>query len=561
LALCVLACYWGVLIHQLGAQWSVYEQYHYGWAVPFLCLYLLWRRLGVAQASSPAGLVVPLSDGPVVPQSRSRWSYFCFPLSAFCFRAQVPLVFVAVLYAPTRLLHEANPIWRLTSLLLALEVIVLTLCFVCLIGGLPGLRRFMFPIAFFLVAVPWPSGLEGFVVQSLTRWNVGATVELLALLGVPAIQHGNVIEIGAGMVGIDEACSGIRSFQATLMISLFLGEFYLLGAGRRALCVLAGFACSFLFNLGRTSFLTWVGATKGTAAIAHWHDPAGVTILVACFLSLWALSLFLKRSPVVSWSAARREEIGERREKLGVSGPIVSLCRRLLAWWSRSLVVPSSRGLVVLLSLLLWFLAVEIGTELWFRSHENRSLAMSPWDLKSGADAPGFAKVEIPGDILGQFKADEAAQRLWRDPAGNSWQHYYFRWLPGHSLAKRVTVQLAKTHGPEKCLPAIGMTLKSYLGVITVPVGGMSLAFQQYLFTAEGRPLHVFYGLYEDPAGSAVLANRRKDSASRVAAALAGSRNYGQRFLEIAISGPEQPLDARAALTRSLPALITSAKR
>jgi hypothetical protein len=68
---------------------------------------------------------------------------------------------------------------------------------------------------------------------------------------------------------------------------------------------------------------------------------------------------------------------------------------------------------------------------------------------------------------------------------------------------------------------------------------------------------HVFYGIYEDPAGSAVLANRRMDSASRVAAALAGSRNYGQRFLEIALSGPEQPQDARAALTRALPGLIS----
>src|ERR1022692_2152988 len=48
----VVGCYWAILIYYLGAQWSVYEQYNYGWAVPFLCLYLLWRR--VAQASSPS---------------------------------------------------------------------------------------------------------------------------------------------------------------------------------------------------------------------------------------------------------------------------------------------------------------------------------------------------------------------------------------------------------------------------------------------------------------------------------------------------------------------------
>jgi hypothetical protein len=72
--------------------------------------------------------------------------------------------------------------------------------------------------------------------------------------------------------------------------------------------------------------------------------------------------------------------------------------------------------------------------------------------------------------------------------------------------------------------------------------------------------VHVFYGIYEDAAGSAELANRRKNSASRIAAALAGSRNYGQRFLEIAVSGPERAADARAALCRALPTLIKIGK-
>lgn len=57
-----------------------------------------------------------------------------------------------------------------------------------------------------------------------------------------------------------------------------------------------------------------------------------------------------------------------------------------------------------------------------------------------------------------------------------------------------------------------------------------------------------------------MLANRSKGFASRVTAALAGIRNYGQRLLKIAISGPEGPLDAGAALARSLPTLITVEK-
>src|SRR2546421_237771 len=163
-----------------------------------------------------------------------------------------PLFFLALagcalLYAPTRLVHEANPVWRLTSLLWTLEVIGLTLLVVRLVLGVKRLAQIVFPIVFFVVAVPWLYPVEVFMVESLTRLNVGVTIELLGLFGTPAVEHGNVIEVGKGMVGIDEACSGIRSFQATLMIALFLGEFYRLTVARRVVCVIGGFFFLFWF--------------------------------------------------------------------------------------------------------------------------------------------------------------------------------------------------------------------------------------------------------------------------------------------------------------------------
>ena len=146
------------------------------------------------------------------------------------------------------------------------------------------------------MAVPWPSVIEGPVIQGLMRANTGVTVELLGVIGVPAIQHGNVIEVATGRVGIDDACSGIRSLQATLMLAMFFGELYALGARRRALCVFAGFALAFVFNVGRTLLLTWVASAKGVGAVASWHDPAGVTILVGCFLSLWLIARGLQKA-------------------------------------------------------------------------------------------------------------------------------------------------------------------------------------------------------------------------------------------------------------------------
>ena len=79
-------------------------------------------------------------------------------------------------------------------------------------------------LLFMLIALPWPVQLEQAIIQGLMRLVAGLTVGVVTLMGIPAIQHGNLIEVGAGLVGIDEACSGVRSLQSSLMLSLFLGE-------------------------------------------------------------------------------------------------------------------------------------------------------------------------------------------------------------------------------------------------------------------------------------------------------------------------------------------------
>src|SRR5438552_14003883 len=101
--LIVLGVYWLALIHQLGAQWSLYEQYNYGWSVPFLCAYLIWQRVHNSTSK--------------VQSSKFVASPSSFSLLLLC----------ALLYTPTRFFHEANPVWRLTCLLWTLEIIGLTL--------------------------------------------------------------------------------------------------------------------------------------------------------------------------------------------------------------------------------------------------------------------------------------------------------------------------------------------------------------------------------------------------------------------------------------------------
>src|SRR6266513_227035 len=136
------------------------------------------------------------------------------------------IILPALVLVPIRLIQEANPDWRLLSWTMAICAVLISAAGIYLAGGTSWLRHFAFPILFFLVAVPWPTSLEQIVIQGLMRIDALINFEILPAIRIPAVQMGNVIEVGCGFVVIDEACTGIRSLQATFMVSLFLGEFY-----------------------------------------------------------------------------------------------------------------------------------------------------------------------------------------------------------------------------------------------------------------------------------------------------------------------------------------------
>ena len=154
---------WAVLLNHLRVEWTLNPQYGYGWAVPFLCAYLLWKKfLPTASVQDP----VAHSSLTAIPRLPFAICYLLLALGA-------------LLYAPTRLVEQANPDWRLVSWALALDVVGLTLLLIYLVGGAFWLKRLAFPVVYFLVAVPWPTLVEGPVIQGLTRADASVTVELM----------------------------------------------------------------------------------------------------------------------------------------------------------------------------------------------------------------------------------------------------------------------------------------------------------------------------------------------------------------------------------------------
>ena len=414
------------------------------------------------------------------------------------------------------------------------------------------------------------------MIQGLTRANAGATIEILGLIGVPAVQHGNVIEVGTGVVGIDDACSGIRSFQATLMLSLFFGEIYRLTVRRRVVLCLLGFGLSFLFNVGRTTLLTWVAASKGIPAIANWHDPAGVTILVSCFVFLWLAAVWFARGKgegegersgkvgrceggkVGRWEGGKvgRCEGGkgttERRaaecapyppEQGGAGSPL-----RAAQAPSRFCTFPLSHLAGFLLP---WVVMVEIGVEAWYRVHEQQRPAAPAWTVSLPRSNPTYQDLPLTEKTRQFLRYDEAQNGAWTEPDDWRVQAIYLRWNPG-----RGAVHLAKSHTPEVCLPAAGREVTARSGLRRIRVHGLELPFRAYTVRDDAGPLHVFYCLWEDRAADQGFETTKLTYGNRLAPVLAGRRNAGQRSLEIILRGAPDEAAAEARLAQVLEKVV-----
>jgi exosortase len=178
--------------------------------------------------------------------------------------------------------------------------------------GWEGLRQFAFVFAFLFLALPVPETIYYPLVSHLQSKIAGLNVELLNLVGIPAERLGNAIRLPACVVGIDEACSGIRSLQSAVMATVFIGWYTL----RRRSLRMALFGLGILLALGgnllRSFLLSYAAHIKGPGAIASYHDAAGWSILAFTAAGVagaaWALARWEK---TLEDYASRAETIGQ----------------------------------------------------------------------------------------------------------------------------------------------------------------------------------------------------------------------------------------------------------
>lgn len=414
----------------LSVEWRTNAQYHYGFGVPVMFVYMLWQRW-----AGPAGTPLP------------RVLNITLVAAAWC-----PI-------ALGELLRWHDPIWRVTGGMLVLGATLLTVAWLGAAGGRPLLRRELFPIAFGWLALPWPVPVELFLTQHLLHFVTRVSALVLNNAGVAALQQGNAIEVSHGLVGIDEACSGIQSLQASLVASLFLGEFFQHRIARRWMLVAVSAIIAIIANIGRVITLTLIVNKSGQVAAAQAHDTVGSIATVCTFLVILAIAMWK------SDSTPERKRTDEVRPPAG-------------GW-----IAFASFALVPLLA---W---------MWFRSARvpDANLPQRPhWSIDATALPPGW--ITEPLDPTPQERtmlqfSDWEGLRI-HSPDGWVAQVIHLFWKPGTSMPS-----MAFYHTPAMCMPWAGWTQVGGAGQVTLPVRDASIPFVSYRFRQGSEELAVLQSL------------------------------------------------------------------
>jgi len=147
-----------------------------------------------------------------------------------------------------------------------------------------------FPVLIWLISAPMVSVVESRVNLLLLRHVVNVVAATFTILGLPIEQHGNVLALPTGNVGVEEACSGIRSLTACLFAGSFLAAVFLDRAWKKVALVVAAALFAVFTNVLRSLFLTAWAYRHGPAAIEGFiHDAAGYAVLALTTLGLLVL--------------------------------------------------------------------------------------------------------------------------------------------------------------------------------------------------------------------------------------------------------------------------------
>jgi exosortase len=293
------------LIYDQYHWWQLRDEYAFGFIVPFFVGYVIFDRWPRISAVLIPAAEAEASTARTEPASSRRWSIFYTVIAVLMLTGGVFCFGLGAVYRGV----EGSNLISSNMIAFGFANMILGGVFlytdetadnkpVSLKGRLIVTSLFLFPAVIWMLSVPMFNAVQHAISTFLMNKVAIIVFQTFDVLGFAIIQEGSILKLPNGDVGVEDACSGIRSLTACLFAGSFLGAVYFEQLWKKVFMVGTAMLFAFINNIFRSLFLTGWAYGKGPDALnshveilgfdlGNVHDFTGWVVLgmtVVCLL-------------------------------------------------------------------------------------------------------------------------------------------------------------------------------------------------------------------------------------------------------------------------------------
>lgn len=162
--------------------------------------------------------------------------------------------------------------------------------------GRQAAKEALFPLAFLIFMVPFPTSLQEMVVSVLRWGSLESAYWVFSVLGVPLLREGSVLNIPGLSLDVAPQCSGIRSGLSLFIVSLLCGHFFLRTIKNKILLAVSAIFIAMFKNGLRIVTLGMLAVHVNMKILdGDLHQKGGYPFFILAFLMLSVVMWGLRR--------------------------------------------------------------------------------------------------------------------------------------------------------------------------------------------------------------------------------------------------------------------------
>jgi len=236
--------------------------YTHGWLVPFICLWLVYRK----KKNLKKITIKPAISG----------------------------LFILIFGLFAHILGLASQIKFVSGFSLVFVLLGLSLY----LAGKDYTKEILFAILFLVFMVPLPRVLIIHISFRMKLLAAEAGTSLINWFNIPAYRAGSIVYLPNTSLTIGSPCSGLRSLISLTALGALFAYLSDLPKVKKIILFISAIPLALAANILRIGMLLWVAYVYGhDVAIGRFHDISGVLVFIFAIMGLMIINRILQWKP------------------------------------------------------------------------------------------------------------------------------------------------------------------------------------------------------------------------------------------------------------------------